>query len=49
MDATEEIGGPPQRTEAPAPAADLLARGPPHMEITSRGGRTSQTATVPAR
>ena len=29
MDATEEMGKPPQQTEAPPPAADLPARGPP--------------------
>ena len=37
VDATEEMGGPPQRTEAPPPAADLRARGPPQTG-KPRGG-----------
>ena len=40
MDATEEAGGPPQRKDAPLPAADLTARGPPRAETPS--GVTSQ-------
>ena len=35
VDATEEAGGPQQRKEAPLPAADLPAQGPPREEIPS--------------
>ena len=48
MDATEEMGGALQRTEAPPPAADLPARGSAQTEIPS-GGRTRQKTSVPAR
>ena len=37
MDAKEETGGPPQRTEAPPPAADLPVRGPPQAKIPNGG------------
>ena len=50
MDATEETGGPPQRTEAALPAADLPARGPPRAEIPSggTGQPENQRASTPA-
>ena len=35
LDATEETEGPPQRKEAPLPAADLSSRGQPRAEIPS--------------
>ena len=48
VDATEEAGGPPQRKEAPLPAADLPARGPPRAEIPSgvRGQPKNQHAST---
>ena len=50
MNATEETGGPTQRTEVPLPAADLPARGPPRAELPSGGaGQTgTQRASAPA-
>ena len=35
VDPMEDAGGPPQQKEAPVPAADLNARGPPRAEIPS--------------
>ena len=37
MDATKETGGPPRRTEAHPPVADLPARGPPQAETPNAG------------
>ena len=37
MDATKKTAGPPRRTEAPTPAADLPTRGPPQAEIPKGG------------
>ena len=49
MDGTEETGGPPQRTEALPPAADLPARGPPQTEIPGGWGeRARKPACQPA-
>ena len=50
VDATEETGGPPQRTQAPLPAADLPARGPTRAEIPSRAAsqQGNKRASAPA-
>ena len=37
MHARKETWGPPRRTEAPLPAVDLPARGPPQAEIPNWG------------
>ena len=50
VDAKEERGGPPQRTEAPLQAADLPTRGPPRAEIPRgvAGQPGNQRASAPA-